>query len=276
MKYKIVADSSSNVWQVEGMDYASVPLKIINGEKEYVDIDGLDIEAMVCDIENSSLPSGTSCPNVYEWEAAYGDADAVFALCISGSLSGSYQAAVQAREQTLQADPDRKVHVINTLSTGPEMHLIIDKLKEFILAGLPFEEITQKVEEYRKKLHLFFCLESLDNLAKNGRISPAVAKIAGILGIRVLGKASDEGTLQQLHKCRGEKKTLEKIVDELKNHNYQGGRLIISHCLNETLANTLANIIRKLHPHCDILIEKCGALCSFYAERGGLIIGFEG
>ena len=65
--------------------------------------------------------------------------------------------------------------------------------------------------------HLLFTLRSLENLARNGRVSPAVAKIAGVLGIVVVGKASDEGTLQQMHKCRGEKRAIDTLFKEMKN-----------------------------------------------------------
>ena len=40
MKRKIVLDSSSNLWQLPGVDYACVPLKIITDEQEYVDEPG--------------------------------------------------------------------------------------------------------------------------------------------------------------------------------------------------------------------------------------------
>ena len=49
---------------------------------------------------------------------------------------------------------------------------------------------------------LIFVLQSLKNFANNGRVSPAVAKIAGIMGICIIGKASDVGTLEPIHKCR--------------------------------------------------------------------------
>ena len=124
----------------------------------------------------------------------------------------------------MEEHPDARVCVLDTLSVGPESHLIIDKLRELILQGLPFEEIEAQIREYMKKTHLLFSLESLENLARNGRTSPAVAKLVGVLGIRIVGKASDEGTLQPLHKCRGEKRALATIVDEMKKHGYCGGK----------------------------------------------------
>ena len=118
-------------------------------------------------------------------------------------------------------------------------------------------------------------LESMKNLANNGRVSPIVAKFAGMLGIRVIGKASDVGTLEQLEKCRGEAKTLPTIVDQMIRLGYSGGKVKIAHCLNEPAANKLKSLIKQKYHNADIDIYPCRGLCSFYAERGGLLIGFE-
>jgi len=126
-----------------------------------------------------------------------------------------------------------------------------------------------------EKTHLVFSLESLTNLARNGRVNPAVAKIAGVLGIRVIGCASEVGTLQQLHKCRGEKKALETLFTEMVSRGFAGGKARIAHCFNLEAANKLKETILAAFPRADIFIEPTTALCSFYAEQGGLLVGFE-
>ena len=127
-----------------------------------------------------------------------------------------------------------------------------------------------------KKTHLLFSLESLENLAKNGRVSKVVAKAAGILGIRVVGKASDVGTLQQMHKCRGEKKALATILEEMEKHGFTGGRVRIAHGLNENGAKEMLKVIEAAYPNVEATIVPFTGLCSFYAERGGIMVGFEG
>ena len=192
MQYKIVADSSSNIRTFEGIDFASVPLKIITKEKEYVDTPDLDLEQMVADLKAYKDTSGTSCPNVFEWTEASGEADGVFAIAITSNLSGSCNAARQAGEDYLDAHPGKKVCVLDSLSAGPELRLIAEKVREGVQAGKCFEEIEADTRAYMKHTHLLFTLRSLNNLARNGRVSPAVAKLAGVLGIVVVGKASDE------------------------------------------------------------------------------------
>ena len=275
MKFKIVSDSSANIFSFPGVSFASVPLKINTAEAEYVDDENLDVANMVQYLQAYKGKSGTSCPNVHDWLQAFAGADCVFAVTITSNLSGSCAAALQAKAVYEENHPGTKVFVVDSLSTGPEMRLIMERIREWIDEKLPFEQIRDKIREYQKRTHLLFSLESLTNLARNGRVNPAVAKIAGVLGIRVVGCASEVGTLQQLHKCRGEKKALETIFQEMKDRGFVGGRTRIAHCFNPEAAAKLKEAIQAAFPKCDILIEPATALCSFYAEQGGLLVGFE-
>ena len=155
------------------------------------------------------------------------------------------------------------------------MTLIVEKLEEMISEGKSYEEICTCIPEYQKKTGLLFMLESLNNFAANGRVSPAVAKIAGVLGIRIVGKASDAGTLEPTDKCRGEEKSLKTILKHLKESGLKTGKVILAHCLNEPAANTLKNKIETDLPNVTVKIGKNLGLCSFYAEKGGLLVGFE-
>ncbi len=275
MKYKIVADSSSNMFTLDAVPFAGVPLKVITQQAEYVDAPGLDIEAMVEEIKATKGRSGTSCPNVSDWLEAFGDADRIFAVTITSNLSGSCAAAKEAAAEYISANPDAKVFVVDSLSAGSELRLIIERLKDMILSGMEYDAIVTAICEYQTNTHLLFSLQSLTNLARNGRVNPAVAKIAGVLGIRVVGAASNVGTLEPLRKCRGEKKAMEAIYDLMLEKGYKGGKVRMCHCFNLESCEMLSSLIRADYPECDIFIESCTALCSFYAERGGLLVGYE-
>ena len=275
MQDQIVADSSSNLFHAEDVPYACVPMKLITQQKEYVDSPELDLEAMVGEIEKLTTPTGSSCPNSQEWLEAFSEADGVFAVTITSNLSGAYSAARVAADTYAEQKPDARVCVLDSLSTGPEMKLIIEKLRERIQAGELFEQIERQVREYMEHTHLLFTLRSLNNLAKNGRVSPAVAKIASVLRICIMGRASDEGTLEPLQKCRGEKRALAALFEKMKEIGFKGGKVRIDHCLNLEGAQQLKNMILSAFPASDIIIGECRALCSYYAERGGLLVGFE-
>ncbi len=275
MKFKIVADSSCNMLTFEGVDYATVPLKIVTDEREFVDDADLDTVEMMGFIESYKGRSTTSCPNVGEWLEAFGDAERVFTVAITSNLSGCHNAALQAKQVYEEQHPDRKVCCLDTLSVGPEMVLIIEKLRELIRQGLAFEKIQERIHGYMQKTHLMFTLESLNNMAKNGRVSPLIAKAVGFLNIRIVGKASDTGTLQQLHKVRGESKSLEGILREMKAAGYRGGKVRIGHSFNENGAKAMLKLIQEAYGEIDGGIMPFTGLCSFYGERGCVMVGFE-
>ena len=86
---------------------------------------------------------------------------------------------------------------------------------------------------------------------------------------------STKGELEQLHKCRGEKKALPMLLTMLHEHHYNGKKLRIGHCLNEEASMKLKEMILADYPDADIEIYPLRALCSFYAEKGGILVGFE-
>ncbi len=275
MSFRIITDSSSNVLAMEGANYTSVPLKII-AEKEYVDNAELDLSRMMEDLRHHKGKSGSSCPNVGEWLEAFGDGEEIFCVTITKNLSGSYNAAVQAGEAYMEEHPGRKVFVFDSLSAGPELMLLVDQILRCEAAGDDFETTKAKVLEYHNHCHTVFCLESLTNLARNGRVSPVVAKIAGTLGIRVAGTAKG-GQLAQAHKPRGQKKATAVLVEMMKERGFRDGNLLrVAHCCAESAADDLRSAVLAQFPNARILLEPTTALCSFYAEAGGLIMGFEG
>ena len=276
MNYKIICDSACDVLSYGRENYTTVPMKIVAGERQFIDNSELDVSEMMTFLEKYNGKSGSSCPNVQEWLDAFGDAENVFCVAMTSNLSGSCNSARMAVKQYIEAHPDRHATVFDSLSTGPENALIAEKIFELADSGASFDEICTKVEKYQKSTHLIFALESMHNLAANGRVSHVVAKIAGILGIRAIGIASDVGTLEMVAKPRGIKSTISEIFKIMQEKGFCGGRVKIHHSENDEGAKSLAEKIRSVFPNCLINIRRTTALCSFYAERGGILVGYEG
>ena len=274
-KIKIVADSSADVLNLEEVAFDAAPLKIITDEIEFVDDSTLDVSGMVKWFDSYKGKSKTSCPNSSDWLEAFGDADEVYCVTITSGLSGSYNAACVAKQMYEESNTGKQVCVIDSLSAGPELVLIIEKLVEYIKQDLSFEDICKKIQAYQQQTGLLFILASLKNFAANGRVSPAVAKIAGVLGIRIVGKASEAGTLEPVNKCRGEEKSLSALLSALIESGLKKGKVQIAHCENETAAHKLKDMILTALPHTTVNIHPCRGLCSYYAEKGGLLVGYE-
>ena len=274
-KIRIVADSSADLLTLDSVDFASSPMKIITAEREFVDDQSLDVNKMVDFFDQYKERSQTSCPNPADWLEAFGDADDVFCVTITSGLSGSYNSACTAKQMYEAENEGKRVFVLDTLSAGPEVTLAVRKLEELVKANLTYEEICEKIQEYNKKTGLVFMLKSLKNFAANGRVSPLVAKLVGFAGICIVGRASDQGTLEPSHKCRGESKSLDTILSDLEKYGLKTGKVSIGHCQNEKAAELLKAMIKEKFAKVSIEIHKLRGLCSFYAEKGGLLVGFE-
>lgn len=275
MNIKIVSDSSCDLKQVDGAIFESAPLKIITTEREYVDNADLDVIGMLADLKAYKGKSHSSCPNSAEYLAAFGDAENVFCVTITSGLSGSYNAANAAAKEYMSEHPERHVHVIDSLSAGAENALLVEKLCALVSEGKNFEEVKAEITEYHNHTRLVFALESMHNLVNNGRVSPIAAKVAGLLGIRAVGKASDVGTLEMTGKSRGPMATANDLLSNMIGDGYKGGRVRIHHANNPASADLLKTKILEKFPEADIVVAMTGGLCSFYAEEGGLMIGFE-
>lgn len=275
MKRKIVADSSCDIWELNGVDFAVAPITISTDNKHYVDNQELDVHLMSEELAKYKGVSHTACPSVGSWLDCYEGFDEIFVITLTGAMSGTYNSAMTAKGIYEEENENVKVHVFDSLSTGPEMRLLIEKLKEMIEEDLTFEEIVEKGQDYLNHTRLFFALKSLHNFAMNGRVSKTVASAIGVLNISIFATASEKGTIQQISKCRGEKKVVKSMIEHLEDAGYHGGKVRISHADNLKLAHNVRDKILELYPNAGIIVYPMGGLCTYYAEKGGLLVGCE-
>lgn len=287
MSWAIVADSSCNLRSLtEAHDkiiYKSVPLTIHVGGVDYVDDDTLDVHALNEHIAAESEASSSSCPSAGLWAEAFRAADNVIAICISSNLSGSFEAANMARNIVLDeyarehdgVISGKNIFVLNSRAAGGKLELLVTLLNRYLTENNPtFEQAVSYIEGVEERSQVLYSLSSYENLMKNGRMPRLAGTIASKLNIRVLGTASIEGTIKIVGPARGEKKMAKKIISVMENDGYTGGMVYIDHVENEPAAEQLKQTILERWPEAEVFILPCGALCSYYAEREGLIIGY--
>lgn len=270
---RLIADSSSDRPPLDGVEY--VPLIISTDERSFVDNEHLNVNELLDYLASYRGRSYTACPSVDGWLSAYQGADEIYVVTITGTLSGAYNAAMAARELYLQEHPGAKVAVFDSLSTGPEILLILEKIQELTAQGIAFDQVETAVRDYMGHTRLFFSLQSLHNLSQNGRVSKVAAAAVGVLGIRIVGTASPEGTLAQLSKCRGDRKALPELIEQMKDAGFQGGKVRITHVRNPLLADRFADLVKTTWPGSDVTVSPCGGLCSYYAESGAILVAFD-
>lgn len=270
---KIVADSSADLTTLQGVDFDFAPLRIVTAEKEYVDDINIDVVGMSEELYRYKGRSSTSCPNAEDWLRAFGEAENIICFTITSGLSGSYNSACSAKDIYIEDHPERRVEVVDTLTAGPEITLMVEKAAGLVKTGKSMDEIMKALSEYKTELSFILC--SLRNFANNGRVSKVTAAAVGVLGIRVLGRASDKGTLEVISKSRGAESAFDSLIKQMIERGYKGGKVIISHCFNKTGAERLMKKLKEAFTHAEVILHELRGLCSFYAEKGGILIGYE-
>ncbi|MGN0777591.1 MAG: DegV family protein [Aristaeellaceae bacterium] len=274
MNCRIVTDSAADILTLSRVDFAFVPMKVTAGAQTWVDDEDVNVDHMLETLRTHKGPSVSACPSHEDWRVAFGDAQYVFCVTITSALSGCYNAACLAAREYEEEHPGRRVLVIDSLSAGPEMALLAEKLEELCLRLDSFDDIAREILAYQKRTHLAFMLCSLRNFVNNGRVSPAVGALVGLLGIRVVGVASPAGELQPVAKCRGDRKGIAQLVEVMKQRGFDGGRVRIDHCHSEGNAAALREAILAIWPNARVTVSCTRTLCSYYAEEGGVLLGF--
>lgn len=278
MKWGIVTDSSCDLFSSvdEGgqVSISSVPFVISAGDQDFIDDESLDISAMLDAIEGTKEASRSACPSPNAWFEKFKQADNIIALTISSNLSGSYNSAQIAKDMVLEKYPDKQIEVIDSLSTGPEMTLCVEEILQQIKEGAKFKEIVSQAKDFLERAQIIFALCSFDNLVKNGRIGRTSGFLAKHLHIWGIGIGSEEGTIDVVGKAHGPAKAIKKLLVDMEERGFSGGQASISHCQNQKQAATLKDRILKKWPTANISILPTRGLCSYYAERGGLIVSF--
>lgn len=287
MSWCIAADSSCNLRGYAPttplVSYRLAPLKIHVGDADYIDDDQLDVDALNLAVSEEATASSSSCPSIGEWAEIFRSADNVLAVTISANLSGSYEAAMMARNMVLDeyarehsgVIAGKNIFVLNSRAAGGKLELIVTLLDRYLSTNPNFDEAVEYMKRLEANSQVLFSLSRYENLVKAGRMPRVAGAIASRLNIRILGTASSEGTIKLVGPSRGEKKAIRGIIDAMISDGYHGGFVAIDHVRNDRTALALQSAIVEQWPNAEVQILSCGGLCSYYAEDSGVIIGYE-
>lgn len=273
---KIICDSGANLLPatINNVSCVNVPLTMQIDGQTWQDDEQLNLKQFAAKLSQTKQPATSSCPNLSQWLEAYEGSDEVYVITITSVLSGSYNAALQAATIYQEKYPQAKIHVFDSRSVGPTMRLIAEELAKLIHAEHSFDQIIAEIDDFiNEHAELLFALGSLDNLAANGRVNSVLAKIAHLMNLRVIGTA-EQGDFKMITKARGAKKAYRILFEQMIEKGYHGGQVWIDHVQNLAGATKMQELILRQFPHAQIQLRVCHALCTFYAEQNGLMIGF--
>jgi len=279
MTYSIVSDSSCDLrtsdFKRGDILFETVPLRLQVGEREFIDNDELDVPQLLRAMAQEKTASSTACPSPAAFAKAFEKGDKTICFTISSNLSGTYNAAVLARDMVLEEHPEKEICVIDSKATAGAMILLIRRAAELLETGGEFEDICAQLRLYQAALRTCFTLENFDNLIKNGRMRPLVGTLLHSLGIHVIADATPQGTIHVAGKARGESKTYQTITALMgESKDCTGAEVILCHCENLQGALKLKEQILRDLPVKSVELFSCRGLTSFYAMERGLIIGY--
>ncbi|QKS71475.1 DegV family protein [Paenalkalicoccus suaedae] len=228
MTIQIVTDSTADIPKdiLQELNIHVVPLKVHFGEETYED--GIDLTpANFYDkLESYEFVPTTSQPTPLQFEEVYTslyekNKTEIISLHLSSKLSGTFQSAYMA-EQTLGEEVP--VTVVDTKRASYAIGIIVVEAAILAKSGATKDAIMQRINEMLETTSVYFLVDTLEYLQKNGRIGKASALVGSLLKIKPILSLNKEGEVYPYEKVRGQKKAIQKIIDRLKDE-YEGKTL---------------------------------------------------
>ena len=276
MSFKIVVDSCCEIPEQFKQDerFEIVPLSLEVGDYQVIDDENFDQAEFLHQVATCPKCPRSSCPSPELFMEAYHvEAEHIYAITLSSHLSGSYNSAVLGANLYHEKYGEKQIHVFDSESAACGETQIALKIMEYEEAGLDFETIVEKVEEFRDHMSTYFVLDNLETLRKNGRLSTVKALVASTLSIKPV-MAGDHGVIVQRGQSIGIKKALGKMAEFViaDLHKYTDRRLMITHCNAPQRAELVRDMVLAKAECKECIILNARGVSSMYANDGGVIV----
>lgn len=279
MSIQIIIDSCCDVTAAlrRAMRFEVASLTVRVGEQSFRDDETLSVPALLQAMKACKDPATSACPSPEEYASLMRKADQSVVVTLSSKLSGSYNAAMVARDMVLEEFPEKRIHVFDSESASAGELRIALLLRQYIDGGMEFDEIVEKVTEFIAGMKTFFVLEDLSNLVKNGRISKVAGLMGTMLSIRPIMGENGHGEIIQLDKVRGTQTAMRRLVEIVAAHTNQFPQntltLVLSYCNCPQLATELKEKLLAASAALKevILVPTCG-ISTVYANDGGVVL----
>ena len=270
----IVVDSTADFPEAQERfpNWRMVPLYVRFGDQSYRDYVELGPDEFYARLRTADELPTTSQPTPGDFLAAYeelGAYERIYSLHISAKLSGTFESA-----RTAASELGDKVRMVDTETASAAITMLGLAMQRRLERGTTDEEIAALVERYKDEHRLLFTVDTLEFLAKGGRIGPA-AKFAGqMLHIKPI-LTIDDGEVLPLKRVRGNQKAMQEFVSEFTegSNDEPGLRVGIAHADAPERATALVKMVRDVRPHAEIeTVTTLGAVVGTHAGPG--TVGF--
>jgi DegV family protein with EDD domain len=199
----------------------------------YVSVDGQqERESEISDFEEfyerlraSESGATTSQPSIGDFLEVYepllAEGREVVSVHISGGISGTFEAAGQARERLIEEGKGgEQLHLLDSRSAAGGMGLCALGAASAARAGADAAATIARAEETREDLKMWFAIDTLEYLRRGGRIGGARAWIGSALKIKPILTLEEEIT--PIERVRTRARSLERLRDYMRQRHESG------------------------------------------------------
>ncbi|SDC39968.1 DegV family protein [Shouchella lonarensis] len=270
---KIVTDSTADIPRelIDQYGITVIPLNVHFGEEQYEDGVTLLANDFYAKLTDSDVMPRTSQPSPQQFEDLYRSlkedgADHIISLHLSSKMSGTVQAATIAKKEVAG---EIDVHVCDTKRASYAIGLIVVEVAKRAAAGESNEACLARLDEMLHDATVYFMVDTLEFLQKNGRIGKAAALLGSLLKMKPILSLNEAGEVYPHEKVRGQKKAVVRMLSLLEAQYKQAYVSVgISHAQNEPLANELAEKVRQQFNVESIVITNIGAVIGAHVGPG--------
>ena len=225
----------------------------------------------------------TSAANVAAFKEAFEktlkEGNDILYLGFSSGLSTTCNSAKIAAEELSEIYPDNKIITIDTLAASAGQGLLVYLANEKKKSGDTIDEVADYVKSNIPNVCHWFTVDDLVYLKRGGRVSPAVAFVGGILGIKPILHVDDEGRLINMDKVRGRKAALKTLVDKYGQYAINKGKddvvfLCHADCIEDT--QDLSKMLKEEYDVTVQYVADVGPVIGAHAGPGTIAIFFLG
>lgn len=204
------------------------------------------------------------------------EGDEVIYISFSSALSGSYNLAKLTAEDVKSEYPDFKIEVIDSKCASFGQGMVVLFAMRALEENTDFDGLVEKIRCWSDNMEHIFTVDDLEYLYRGGRVSKTSKILGGLLGIKPVLHVSDEGKLVPLEKCRGQKKTLARMVEMMGelNPNVGNETVGIIHADSADVADEIRKMVVEKYGCEDILMSELGAVIGAHAGPGTIAIFF--
>lgn len=164
------------------------------------------------------------------WEPIVAAGSDVLHVSLSSGLSGAYDAAEMAARQVMEAHPERRVFVVDSLGASSGYGMLVEYVADLRDAGASLEEAYGWALTHRLNVHHWFFSADLTSYVRGGRVSRVSGFVGTALKICPVLNMNSEGKLIPRDKIRTKAKAAKDMVERMEQHA-QGGRAYDGKCM---------------------------------------------